>query len=151
MIKIYTFIATFGYVGFLPKMPGTWGSLAAAGLIYLLGSQSLIFNLLIIFGLFILGVISTKHIECEMNIDDPGYIVIDEVVGMWIAVLALPVTLPVLICGFILFRIFDIWKPWFIDSSQSIPNGIGVMVDDVLAGMFALVINYFIFASGLLY
>ncbi len=71
--------------------------------------------------------------------DDPR-IVIDEVVGMWWTVAFLPRTWPILVAGFFLFRLLDIWKPGPIRSSQNLPGGIGVLVDDVLAGILGNVL-----------
>jgi phosphatidylglycerophosphatase A len=71
---------------------------------------------------------------------DPGVIVIDEVAGMMVAVLLLPRTLGVLACAFLLFRLFDIWKPFPAREAQALRGGFGVVVDDLVAGVYALVL-----------
>jgi len=71
---------------------------------------------------------------------DPGVIVIDEVAGMILSVLLLPRTLPVLIAAFLLFRLFDIWKPFPARQSQRLGGGLGVMVDDLIAGAYTLLL-----------
>jgi phosphatidylglycerophosphatase A len=68
---------------------------------------------------------------------DPGAIVIDEVAGMTLSVLFLPLTIPVLLTGFALFRLFDVWKPFPACDSQRIRGGVGVMIDDLIAGLYA--------------
>jgi phosphatidylglycerophosphatase A len=71
---------------------------------------------------------------------DPGAIVIDEVAGMTLSVLWLPVTVPTLLAGFVLFRIFDVVKPFPANRLQALPGGIGVMIDDLVAGLYALIL-----------
>ena len=71
---------------------------------------------------------------------DPGAIVIDEVAGMTLSVLVLPLTWPVLLVGFVLFRIFDIVKPFPAGRLQALPGGVGVMIDDLIAGVYALAV-----------
>ena len=71
---------------------------------------------------------------------DPGVIVIDEVAGMVLSVLLLPRTIPVLVVAFLLFRLFDMWKPFPARESQVLTGGLGVMVDDLIAGVYALVL-----------
>ena len=93
-----------------------------------------------IFMLFIIGVISSKKVAEEMNESDPSVVVIDEATGMGIALFMLPHSIAMYTMAFILFRIFDIFKPSFIYHVQNIPGGWGIMLDDVLAGMFTLAI-----------
>jgi phosphatidylglycerophosphatase A len=71
---------------------------------------------------------------------DPGAIVIDEVAGMTLSVLWLPLTVPVLLAGFVLFRIFDVVKPFPANRLQALRGGVGVMIDDLVAGLYALVV-----------
>lgn len=75
-----------------------------------------------------------------MGKDDPGEIVIDEVAGMWLALLFLPKSILLFSLAFILFRIFDITKPWIIGKIQSLHGGFGIMLDDILAGILARLI-----------
>lgn len=71
---------------------------------------------------------------------DPGVIVIDEVAGMLLSVIGLPRSIPVLLTAFVLFRVFDVWKPFPARESQALTGGMGVMVDDLIAGVYALVL-----------
>ncbi len=143
-LEISRFFATFFYVGYFPKAPGTFASVLAAVLIFVFSDISIWLQGIIIILLLIIGKFTSAYLEKILNVEDPGHIVIDEVLGMWIAVFALPRLVSVIIIGFILFRIFDIWKPWIIDKTQNFKNGWGVMLDDVMAGIFALLINYLI-------
>jgi len=96
---------------------------------------------------FFLGVKAGHHIETRTGKKDPGFIVIDEAVGMMLTVFLLPKSLSVVFGGMVLFRIFDIWKPWIIYRVQKVPGGWGVMLDDLLAGLAAWILNaaYFYF------
>ena len=86
------------------------------------------------------GLWAGSRVEQVLGAKDPGLIVIDEVAGMMLAVLLLPRTLPVFITAFLLFRLFDIWKPFPANESQALSGGLGVMLDDLIAGFYALVL-----------
>jgi phosphatidylglycerophosphatase A len=86
------------------------------------------------------GTWASHHVELVLGRKDPGLIVIDEVAGMMISVALVPRSLPVLMCAFFLFRLFDIWKPFPARESQALRGGAGVMVDDLIAGVYALVV-----------
>ncbi|WP_368343842.1 phosphatidylglycerophosphatase A [Pelagovum sp. HNIBRBA483] len=142
-------IATVCYTGYLRPAPGTWGSLAAlplAWLIYEAGG----YWLLIVLGVvvFFAGVKATEHMAAETGDHDPSCVVVDEVVGQWVALL--PVVIgasnaqveitalwPGWVAAFILFRLFDIWKPGPIGWADRKETAVGVMLDDVFAGIFA--------------
>ncbi len=142
------FFASFAGVGFIPGAPGTWGSLVAALILFLLAPLPLYPSLALLAVLTVAGAAASGWIEKDSGLEDPGWIVIDEVVGMWIAVLAVPAQPIYFLTGFLFFRIFDIWKPWIIDDVQSLPKGWGVMADDVLAGLAALIFNLLLWESG---
>ncbi len=142
------FLSFFG-TGFLRPAPGTWGSLAAlpaAWIVHMIGGP--VFLAIGAALLYFSGVYATR-IETEASDDhDPGWIVIDEVVGQWIALL--PVSIgalhaglppqnlwPGIVAAFLLFRLFDIWKPWIIGWADRRGDAVGVMLDDVFAGFFA--------------
>ena len=136
---MWQFAATFFFLGKLPIAPGTWGSLGALILwVFLPLSYSL--QLIIIVLLFIVGVISSKKMALEMDDHDPSEVVIDEAVGMGIALFMLPHSIAMYTMAFILFRIFDIFKPSFIYQIQNLPGGWGIMLDDVFAGIFTWLI-----------
>ena len=88
----------------------------------------------------IVGIWAGGRVERALGKKDPGVIVIDEVAGMLLAVLLLPRTPVVLLTAFVLFRLFDIWKPFPARESQALTGGLGVMVDDLIAGVYALVL-----------
>ncbi len=145
------FIA-FGFgTGLMPFAPGTWGTLIGVVLYTLIAPlpQAFYFLLLLIF--FGLGVYVSTHISQELGIDDYKGIVWDEVVGFCVTMTMVPCHSIWLIIGFILFRLFDVCKPWpisFID--QHIKSGLGIMLDDVLAGVCAsLILHSLIWISSL--
>ena len=88
----------------------------------------------------IVGTWASNRVEDVLERKDPGLIVIDEVAGMMVSVALLPRTALVLFCAFLLFRIFDIWKPFPAREAQALRGGIGVVVDDLIAGVYALVL-----------
>lgn len=88
----------------------------------------------------LIGLWAASRVERLLGKRDPGVIVIDEVAGMMVSVLLLPRTLPVLVSAFFLFRLFDIWKPFPARESQVLIGGLGVMLDDLIAGAYALVL-----------
>src|SRR6266581_2740727 len=86
------------------------------------------------------GTWAAERAERLIGGKDPGAIVVDEVAGMILSVLLLPRTVPVLVAGFLLFRLFDVIKPFPAGTSQRLAGGVGVMIDDVIAGLYALVV-----------
>ena len=132
---VWRFVATFFYLGKLPFAPGSWGSLGAL-LLWLLLPVAFSIHLSVIVILFVLGVYSSNKMAKYLDDDDPSEVVIDEVVGMGISLFMLPHSFGLYLLAFILFRIFDIVKPWFIYRIQNLSGGWGIMLDDVLAGLF---------------
>jgi phosphatidylglycerophosphatase A len=141
-------LATCG-VGFIPLAPGTWGSILAVlgyiGYQYLLDSSGMPtnywvpFTAVILTTFCIIGIKASKIAADAMGEKDPGKIVVDEVMGQWITFAFIPFTLdwrPILI-GFILFRAFDILKPFPVDATQELGDGIGICADDIVAGVYA--------------
>lgn len=88
----------------------------------------------------VVGIWASHRVEAVLERKDPGVIVIDEVAGMMVAVLLLPRTLGVLLCAFLLFRLFDIWKPFPAREVEALRGGFGVVADDLIAGVYALVL-----------
>lgn len=146
-MRLHRLIATCFYIGSLPKAPGTFGSAFGVFLYVLfLSFHPTDFHLLIlILALFFLGVFSSNLICRQMSEKDPSEIVIDEVVGVFIALFQAPKSFGVIFLGFLLFRLFDIWKPYPIRKLEHLPRGWGVMADDVLAGIYANLILRFFF------
>ena len=134
-------ISTLFHVGYLPVAPGTVGSILALIFYYLfLTSLDPIFIIFIVLVVFIVGTIASSYVEMIDGEEDPGYIIIDEVIGMWISLIGLPTRVSLFLLAFILFRFFDIFKPFPIRESQEVGYGIGVMLDDVIAGIYTLII-----------
>lgn len=137
-------IATFFFVGLAPFAPGTFGSLAALPFGWLLAQSGPIALLLGVAGSFAIGCWATAAETAGSANHDPGEIVIDEVAGQWLALLPLAfgVTLPggtlsMLAAGFVLFRLFDILKPFPVSWADNMNTPLGVMLDDILAGLLA--------------
>jgi phosphatidylglycerophosphatase A len=128
-----------GGVGHAPLAPGTVASAITAIALWLLGLSPLALTGLLLVVL-IVGTWAADEAERALGTKDPGAIVVDEVAGMTISVLTLPLTLPVLVAGFVLFRIFDVVKPFPAGTSQRLGGGVGVMIDDVIAGIYALIL-----------
>jgi phosphatidylglycerophosphatase A len=126
--------------GLAPKAPGTVGSLVAAALWwFFLGDVPVWAQLVVIVVGFALGVVASNWMIANTGVKDPGYIVWDEFIGMWIALLLLPKTLLAYALAFALFRLFDIVKKGPVGwADRRFSGGFGVMFDDVLAGLMAL-------------
>jgi phosphatidylglycerophosphatase A len=135
-------VASFFGAGYLPKAPGTWGSLAALPIAWLItmagGNAALAIAALLV---FIIGVIASNAATDDTRESDPSWIVIDEVAGQWLTLLAAPLSLFGYVAAFALFRLFDIWKPWPIKwSERRFDGGLGIMIDDVLAAIYAMIV-----------
>ena len=130
--------ATVGPLGRLPGAPGTAGSLL--GLLLFLSLQSLprAFHALLLTGVFCLGVRAASAAAQEARESDPPSVIIDEVVGAWLACLFLPVHIASLSAAFLLFRFFDILKPFPIRRLEALPGGWGIMLDDLVAAVYAM-------------
>lgn len=127
--------------GLSPVAPGTVGS-AAALLPYLwLRELPLGVYLGVVLAVFVLGVL-VSHILCRRcAVEDPGFIVIDEFVGQWLALALAPPGWAWILVGFSLFRLFDVWKPWPVSwADRNVDGGLGVMLDDALAGVLAALV-----------
>ena len=138
MTRLAVFIATVGYCGYFPFAPGTVGS-AAGLLVYLLvwWTGSTLVEVGLITGLFLAGVWAGTTAEQYFGGIDPGPIVLDEVVGMLITLAFIPVGLTGALAGFVLFRFFDVIKPWPANRLESLHGGLGVMADDAMAAVYA--------------
>ncbi|MDL2285336.1 phosphatidylglycerophosphatase A [Desulfovibrio sp. OttesenSCG-928-F07] len=142
--------------GLSPKAPGTMGSLVAILLApFIFMPFSLPVKLGILVFLFIVGGFAATRAEKILGQEDPGSVVIDEVLGQWLAVLPFAaLTIWELALAFALFRFFDITKPWPVKASENwLKGGFGIMIDDVFAGLYALLFLCgvrFIVATGLL-
>jgi phosphatidylglycerophosphatase A len=136
--RLAVFVATVGYCGYFPFAPGTVGS--AAGLLFYLlvwWTQSPIVEVALIAGLFLIGVWAGTTAERYFGGIDPGPIVLDEVVGMLMTLAFIPVGLSGALAGFVLFRIFDVIKPYPAGRLENLHGGLGVMADDAMAAVYA--------------
>ena len=138
--------ATVLGAGYAPIAPGTAGSAVALLILWLVPFSRL--ALVAFFVVVTLAGTWAAHVaEAALGEKDPGAIVIDEVAGMTLSVLLLPLTLPVLLVGFVLFRVFDVVKPFPAGRAQALPGGVGVMVDDLIAGLYVLIVLLVLRAS----
>tara|TARA_B100001939_G_scaffold331712_3_gene330038 strand:- start:37009 stop:37497 length:489 start_codon:yes stop_codon:yes gene_type:complete len=136
-------LSTWFFSGLLPKAPGTWGSLAALPFAWLLWTYGGYWAMALgIAGVFLLGLWAAGKYMQLSGTQDPGEVVIDEVAGVWITCLALPLSPEIkdYVLAFILFRLFDILKPWPIRIFDRRHSAFGVMMDDVVAGIMAAAI-----------
>ena len=134
-------IATGFGAGYLPKAPGTWGSLVALPLHFFLRQLAPNHYALALTGIFFLAVITAGQAEKILDRKDPGVVVIDEVIGMLITLIGAPNNPLIWLLGFALFRFFDIFKPYPIRIiDQRVNDGMGIVLDDVLAGIYSLIV-----------
>jgi phosphatidylglycerophosphatase A len=136
--RLAVFIATVGYLGYFPVAPGTVGS--AAGLVFYLlvwWAQSPILEAALILMVFAVGVWAGTTSERYFGGIDPGPIVLDEVLGMLMTLAFIPVGLSGALIGFVLFRLFDVIKPFPAGRFEKLHGGLGVMADDAMAAIYA--------------
>ena len=134
-------LASVCYIGFIPGAPGTYGSLVAAAALYLIGRYgdwvhpaALLAGVGIV---TILGTAASAVASKNAGDEDPSFVVIDEVAGQMLTFFLVPFSVTNIVLGFIAFRAFDITKPWPIRKLEPLPHGIGIMADDLLAGVYA--------------
>ena len=123
----------------MPFAPGTFGTLVAIPFYLLIAQLDVPYYLAFIVFAFGLGVYLCQYTSAALGVHDHSGIVWDEFVGFWITMIAVPVTWQWIVAGFVLFRVFDIVKPWpvkVVDTRMT--GGFGIMFDDVLAGLYAL-------------
>jgi len=134
------FIALGFGSGLMPKAPGTFGTLVAIPLYFLISYLDLWLYLLITLVVTIAGVYICNYTSKALGVHDHSGIVIDEIAGYFITMIAVPFDWVWIVLGFLLFRFFDVLKPWPISwLDKNLQGGTGIMLDDVLAGFFALI------------
>lgn len=135
-------LLAFGFgSGLLPRAPGTWGTLVAIPFLFPLKALPAPLMWMALAGLFLLGAWICGRVGARLGVEDYGGIVWDEMLGFWLTMALVPASLPWLLVGFALFRFFDIVKPWPISQVElRFQGGLGVMLDDVLAAAFAMVL-----------
>jgi phosphatidylglycerophosphatase A len=135
-MRFFKYIATLGFVGYIPFAPGTFGSLVAC-VLFVLIKPSVLLHFTILLFLIPLGIISSHYAEILLKDKDSRYIVIDEFCGYFIAVLFLPFDAFYIMGAFFLFRFFDILKPFPIRTAEHVfRGGMGIMADDIIAALF---------------
>ncbi len=160
-LGILKYIAAGFGTGYSPQAPGTIGTILACGILWALAQLvpsmfNYTFTAVLMYGLFIAitffgGLfICNKVLEKEAD-KDPSWIVIDEFVGLWIAMFLIPVNIQFILSAFVLFRAFDIFKPWHVGwADRELKGGMGVMMDDVLAGVYTNILLHILLWVGLL-
>jgi len=150
-----TLTATFFGIGHLHPGPGTWSS-AATVLLWATVSHALSPNLrtpaaiALAILITLVGIPAATRVARASATKDPQFVVIDEVAGQLIALIAVPLAWQTFLAGFILFRVFDILKPPPVRQLEQLPEGIGIVLDDVAAGLYALVVMQLLLRSGLI-
>jgi len=150
-----TLIATFFGTGRLRPGPGTWGS-AATVLLWAALAHSLPVGLrtpaaiALAVLVSLIGIPAATQVARSSGIKDPQFVVIDEVAGQLVALIAVPLAWKTFLAGFILFRVFDIVKPPPVRQLEALPEGFGIVLDDVAAGLYALGVMHLFLHFGLL-
>jgi len=140
-MHVALFAASGCYIGLIPGAPGTYASLAAASALYGISrlkpgvAPELLLSAVCLISL--IGVIAADTVARAEERKDPQKVVIDEIAGQILTFAWVPLSVWTLLAGFLLFRAFDIWKPYPIRKLEHLPNGVGVLADDLLAGVFA--------------
>ncbi len=141
--NIVLFLALGFGTGGVPHAPGTAGTLPGVALYLVFAALPLIAYLGIVAVLFVIGVALCERAARLLDERDPPSVVWDEIVGVMIAMIGIAPSLATVIAGFLAFRLFDIWKPWPIGwIDRRVPGGLGIMLDDVIAGLMALVLMH---------
>jgi phosphatidylglycerophosphatase A len=140
-------VAVFFGIGRLKPGPGTWASLAATALWYigldtahLRGWSAALVTLAGALVVVLIGIPASTIVERESGHTDPGFVVIDEVAGQWVALAIAPVDLGHALLAFALFRFFDIVKPWPVRQIERLHGGTGIVLDDIAAGAYGLLV-----------
>ena len=146
--SIANILASGFYVGKLPFAPGTFGTLVAIPLILIYWNKGLLVQFSITMAVFLVGIWAATVIVGDTTVDtdkahiDPDFVVIDQIAGYMVTMIAIEPTLIHLALGFVLFRIFDIFKPPPIKMFEKLPSGIGIMVDDIIAGVYSWIVLF---------
>jgi len=149
MIKLKELLFTAFYSGYFPKAPGTAGTLV--GMIiyfleyYLFGNNIFYSNLIIVIFMIYPSIKLGDVAEEFYGKKDPQEVVLDEVMGYWITMLFIPFHWELAVIGFVLFRIFDIIKPYPIDKLEKLTGGLGIMIDDYIAGVYANIVLWIVY------
>jgi len=148
-------VATACHVGHIKSGPGTWG--AAIGVILWLLAEKAVDGSgrdLAVFGIAVLlsmaGMKAATLVERATGVEDPPFVIVDEIVGQLFALIGAPATWKAAVAGFLLFRLFDITKPFPLRRLESFPEGIGIVMDDIGAGLYSLAVLHLLLHFGIL-
>ena len=145
MIRLAFAIATVFKAGYIPIAPGTVGSIIGLLVFWLIKDYaSFTIEMFVAATLFFAGVWASTIVEQVLERHDPGVVIVDEVVGMLVALMLLPPTITVMFLAFLLFRVFDIIKPYPARWCEQLSRGWGIMMDDVVAGLYVNVLIHII-------
>jgi phosphatidylglycerophosphatase A len=150
-----TLVATFFGAGRLKPGPGTWGSLATVVLWALVSAgipvaDRIWATIIAAVVVTLVGIPAATLVARATGVKDPQFVVIDEVAGQLVTLIAVPLAWKTFLAGFILFRVFDMWKPFPIRRLERLPEGTGIVVDDLAAGLYALAVMHLLLHFGLL-
>ena len=150
-----TLVATFFGAGRLKPGPGTWGSVATVSIWWFASSHIPAANrtwatIVAAAVVTLIGIPAATRVARAAGVEDPQFVVIDEVAGQLVTLIAVPLAWKTFLCGLILFRVFDILKPFPIRRLERLPEGTGIVVDDLGAGLYALAVMHLLLHFGLL-
>ena len=150
-----TLVATFFGAGRHKPGPGTWGSLAtvivwALAISHIPPANRILATIVAAAVVTLIGIPAATLVARASGAKDPQFVVIDEVAGQLVTLIAVPLGWKTFLAGLILFRVFDIWKPFPIRRLERLPEGTGIVVDDLGAGLYALAIMHLLLHFGLL-
>ncbi len=142
MRRLAVLIATAGGAGYAPIAPGTAGS-AVGVVVYLLArGHGALAEVALLLAVTLVGIWAAHQAVSHFNHKDPGHVVIDEVAGQLLTLLLTGAALPGAIVGFLVFRALDIIKPWPANRLEALPGGLGVMADDLMAGVYGCLVMH---------
>jgi phosphatidylglycerophosphatase A len=131
------------YSGFIPFAPGTFGSLVALGIFFIPGFNNPFFHISALIFVLIVSIPISNKFEQHYG-KDPAQCVIDEFIGMWISLLFVPKQFWYILATFIIWRILDIIKPFPAKNAEKLKGGLGIVMDDVISGIYTLIVIHFI-------
>ena len=146
MTRLAVGFATAGGAGFAPVAPGTAGSAVGLAIFLLTSHWPAAWQIGLLAGIIILGTLAATATARHFGRDDPGQVVIDEVAGQLVTCMFTGVALPGAVLGFFVFRVLDIIKPWPARQLESLHGGVGIMADDLMAGLYGnLILQLLVF------
>jgi len=132
-------IGTVFFIGYFPFAPGTAGSLLCCILLYFVPEINPMYKIIILLFIFIMGVKVSSDLKKEWG-NDPSRVVIDEICGMYCTLIFIPKSIKFYLVGFLIFRFFDIIKPFPVRRSEKLKDGWGIMTDDLVAGIYSAIL-----------